>query len=204
MPHRLLNETFDGEALHPLLKWMNPPSTWHIDGARSRLLLEPDAATDFWQETHYGFRLDTGHFLYAEVYGDAVVTASILCHPAHQYDQAGLMARFSSECWLKASAEFEPKGPSHLGAVVTNSGFSDWSLQDFPYGDTLSYYLRIRREGRDFLVEHAAGESGPWNLMRIARLLPGSEPCARIGLYACSPKGSGCRVEARFLRIELP
>ena len=182
MPHRLLNETFDGEALHPLLKWMNPPSTWHIDGARSRLLLEPDAATDFWQETHYGFRLDTGHFLYAEVYGDAVVTASILCHPAHQYDQAGLMARFSSECWLKASAEFEPKGPSHLGAVVTNSGFSDWSLQDFPYGDTLSYYLRIRREGRDFLVEHAAGESGPWNLMRIARLLPGSEPCARIGL----------------------
>jgi len=204
MPHPLLNETFDGAALHPLLKWMNPPSTWRIDGARSRLLLEPDAPTDFWQETHYGFRADNGHFLYAEVHGDTVATAAILCHPAHQYDQAGLMVRFSAECWLKASAEFEPEGPSHLGAVVTNSGFSDWSLQDFPYGDTLSYCLRLRREGRDFLVEHAAGEHGPWNLMRIARLLPGSEPCARIGLYACSPKESGCRVEARFLRIELP
>ncbi len=204
MPHRLLNESFDGDALHPLLQWMNPPAVWRIDPARSRLLVSPDAGTDFWQETHYGFRLDNGHFLSAEVPGDAVATAAILCHPAHQYDQAGLMVRFSEQCWLKASAEYEPDGPSHLGVVVTNSGFSDWSLQDFPYGGALSYCLRIRREGHDFLVEHAAGENGPWNLMRIARLLPNPDHRARIGLYACSPKGSGCRVEARFLRIEFP
>jgi regulation of enolase protein 1 (concanavalin A-like superfamily) len=113
------------------------------------------------------------------------------------------MVRFSSDCWLKASNEFEPEGPSHLGTVVTNFGFSDWSLQDFPYGETRSYSLRVRREGLDLLVEHAATETGPWNLMRIARLHSASEPVAQMGLYACSPKEGGCLVDAGFLRIEI-
>ena len=203
MPSQVINEVFNRETLHPRLKWLNPPSVWEIDHAHSRLLLKPDAATDFWQQTHYGFRVDNGHFLYAEVSGDAIVTAGIRCHPAHQYDQAGLMVRFSSDCWLKASNEFEPEGPSHLGTVVTNFGFSDWSLQDFPYGETRSYSLRVRREGLDLLVEHAATETGPWNLMRIARLHSASEPVAQMGLYACSPKEGGCLVDAGFLRIEI-
>ena len=132
MPSQVIHEKFDRVTLHPFLKWLNPPTAWEIDHAHSRLLLRPDAATDFWQRTHYGFRADNGHFLYAEVSGDAIVTTTVHYDPAHQYDQAGLMVRFSADCWLKASNEFDPPGPSQLGTVVTNFGFSDWSLQNFP------------------------------------------------------------------------
>jgi regulation of enolase protein 1 (concanavalin A-like superfamily) len=39
----------------------------------------------------------------------------------------------SPSCWLKASVEAGAPGqPGQLGVVVTNSGFSDWSTQDFP------------------------------------------------------------------------
>ncbi len=209
MPHILLNETFSDEKLHHQLKWMNPPAVWRIECTRSHLLIEPDGGTDFWQETHYGFRADNGHFLYAEIPGDAIATAKVCYRAEHQYDQAGLMARFSAECWLKTSAEFEPDAPSHLGAVVTKSGFSDWSFQDFPYphlqsADALCTFLRLRRKGRDFLVEHAPDESGPWKLMRITRLAASPEQPCQIGVYACSPKERGCRVEVSFLRIEQP
>jgi uncharacterized protein len=204
MASQAINETFNCETLDPRLKWLNPPAFWEIDRGHSRLLLKPDCSTDFWQQTHYGFRADNGHFLYAEVSGDAIATAGIHIHPAHQYDQAGLMVRFSADCWLKASNEFEPKGPSHLGAVVTNYGFSDWSLQNFPYGERLSFSLRVRRQGMDLLVEHAATKIGPWCPMRICHLHSSSEPLAEIGVYACSPQKAGCLVEVEFLRIETP
>ena len=54
------------------------------------------------------------------------------------------------------------------------------------------------------LVEHAPDESGPWNLMRITGPASGLKQPCQIGLYACSPKEHGCRLEAGFLRIEQP
>lgn len=42
------------------------------------------------------------------------------------------MVQCSPSCWLKASVEAGGPGqPGQLGVVVTNSGFSDWSTQDF-------------------------------------------------------------------------
>ncbi len=209
MPQTLLDETFSREALDPLLKWMNAPSVWRVEPNRLRLLIEPDALTDFWQKTHYGFRVDNGHVLYAEISGDIVVTTGIHCQLAHQYDQAGLMARFSADCWLKASTEFLSDGPSQLGTVVTNNGYSDWSMQSFPYPSLkadagLYYCLRLRREGPDFIVEHAPSASGPWTMMRIAHLASSPDQPCQIGLYTCSPKEAGCRVWVEFLRMERP
>lgn len=152
MPRSLLNETFDADKLHPLLNWTNPPSRWRLDSERSCLIIEPDAKTDFWQKTHYGFQADNGHFLSAEVTGDAIVTAKFRSFPVHQYDQVGLLVRFSQDSWLKSSVEFEDGIPSQLGTVVTNHGYSDWSLEDFPYGDVLTYCLRIRRVGEISLL----------------------------------------------------
>jgi regulation of enolase protein 1 (concanavalin A-like superfamily) len=203
MHRTLLHETFGGTTLHPALRWLNPPPAWRLDPATSRLVVHTAAETDFWQRTHYGFRSDNGHFLYAEVPGDAEITAKIHSFPAHQYDQAGLMLRFSSECWLKTSVEFEPQGLSQLGAVVTNHGHSDWSLQDFVYDGSPVYCLRIRREGEDFFVEYARDQAGPWRLLRLAHLLVESGTPALAGFYACSPKGPGYRAEAEHLRIEL-
>jgi regulation of enolase protein 1 (concanavalin A-like superfamily) len=203
MQDLFLNETFSGPGLSPRLQWLNPPSNWRLDARSARLTVQPGAGTDFWQRTHYGFRFDNGHFLFAEIPGDFVITATVHAFPVHQYDQAGVMVRASADCWLKTSVEFEPDGPSQLGVVVTNDGYSDWSMQDFPSGAGAGYCLRVGRTGQDFLVEHSADLDGPWHLLRVAHLFAKPGPlCA--GFYACSPKGPGFRAEAALLRIEIP
>src|SRR5262245_27547310 len=122
--------------------------------------------------------------------GNFVMTTRVRFHPVHQYDQAGLMVRVSPSCWLKTSVEYEPDGPSRLGAVVTNKGYSDWSTQD--YTPTASeVWLRIRREGSDYHTL-ASADGRAWSQLRIARLLddPGAVAVAS-GLYACAPRGKG-------------
>ncbi len=211
-----LNESFDSETFNSLLSWHNPPARWRVDCERSRLVIEPDAGTDFWQRTHYGFRAGNGHLLKAEIHGDAVIGSRFQSYPVHQYDQAGLMVWFSDDCWLKTSVEFENVGPSQLGAVVTNAGFSDWSMQDFDPHEAggnasagavasttavLSYCLRIRRSGEDFAVEYRPADEGAWKMIRLAHLRPAPEyPCFG-GIYACSPKGGGFRAEVEYLTI---
>jgi regulation of enolase protein 1 (concanavalin A-like superfamily) len=193
-----LNERFNGPALDARLKWMNPPPAWSLKPAG--LIVRPAAATDFWQQTHYGFRADNGHFLYLEVSGDFSVMTKVRFHPVHLYDQAGLMVRVGASCWIKTSVEYESKGPSKLGAVVTNAGYSDWSLQDFPRAQK-QVELRIRREAQDFLVECRRGAGRNWELLRMAHLHQGASRPIQCGLYACSPKGSGFRAKFEFLRI---
>ena len=165
----ILDERFTQPAFDRRLQWQNPPPTWGVDSARSALAVQPAGATDFWQETHYGFRADSGHFLFAELGGDFTITTQVRFQPVHQYDQAGLMLRLDAHCWIKTSVEYEPRGPARLGAVVTNHGFSDWSVQDFPR-DTREVSLRIRKEAQDFIVEFAENETSEWKLLRIARV----------------------------------
>jgi len=198
MVETILNERFNGPSLDARLRWLNPPPAWSVESAR--LVIRPAAKTDFWQQTHYGFRADNGHFLHLEIAGDFTVTTKVRFRPAHQYDQAGLMVRIGPACWIKTAAEYESEGPSKLGAVVTNHGRSDWSLQDFPRGRN-EVRLRIRREARDFVVEWARGTGGSWRLLRIAYLHEGAGQPLQCGLYACSPKGGGFRAEFDFLRV---
>ena len=47
-----LNETFNKEALDSRLGWLHSPSSWRLDLGRSRLVIEPDSGTDFWQKTY--------------------------------------------------------------------------------------------------------------------------------------------------------
>jgi regulation of enolase protein 1 (concanavalin A-like superfamily) len=199
MAQNILNERFKGPALDGRLQWLNPPLAWSMEPAG--LVVRPAAETDFWQQTHYGFRADNGHFLYLEVAGDFSVTTKVRFQPAHLYDQAGLMVRVRPSCWIKTSVEYESKGPSKLGAVVTNLGYSDWSLQDFPRRQK-QVQLRIRRAARDFLVEWKGGEGKDWQLLRVAHLHEGADRRMQCGLYVCSPKGSGFRADFGFLRID--
>jgi len=198
MAETLLNERFSGSRLDARLRWLNPPAAWSVESAG--LVVRPAAETDFWQQTHYGFRADNGHFLHLEVAGDFSVTTKVRFHPAHPYDQAGLMVRVGPSCWIKTSVEYESEGPSKLGAVVTNRGFSDWSLQDFPRAPN-EVRLRIRREAQDFLVEWASGAGESWELLRVAHLHEGAGQPVQCGLYACSPKGGGFRAEFEFLEV---
>jgi regulation of enolase protein 1 (concanavalin A-like superfamily) len=196
MSAQLIFEEFDSGTFDPRLAWRCPPQKWSID--KSHLAIEPDAKTDFWQRTHYGFEADNGHFLYCTRDDDFVLSTRLRFFPIHQYDQAGLMVRLSPECWLKTSVEFEPGGPSQLGAVVTNAGYSDWSTQSFAAsGEDLA--LRIRRENDDFIVEYSVAT---WNQIRMAHLhIPAQTPI-QCGLYACCPKESGFRAEFDFFKVE--
>lgn len=180
MKNNKLIETFEQEQLNEKLKWHHEPSNWHLKNEQLRIF--PDANTDFWQKTHYGFQADNGHFLYAIVNGDFVMETNVQCNFKHQYDQAGLMVRVSDQCWIKSSVEFESEEPNRLGAVVTNHGFSDWSTQDV--GDLSDYKLRVIRKGSDYKVEYF--KSNNWIQLRIFHLF--DEPVVMVGIYACSPK----------------
>jgi uncharacterized protein len=195
-----LDENFDANEFDSRVRWLNGSGVWRVDAASSVLVLEPDAGTDFWRKTHYGFEADNCQFLSAPVAGDFVVTGKVRFHPVHQYDQAGLLVRVDGTCWIKTSVEYECDDPPRLGVVVTNGGYSDWSVQNFdPARKEL--WLRISRKGSDFLVEHSSnGEA--WELLRVAHLSMNEAASMDCGLYACSPKGPGFRAEFDLLRIE--
>jgi regulation of enolase protein 1 (concanavalin A-like superfamily) len=191
-------ERFDRPALNPALRWHCEPARWGVDPARPCLWIEPDAGTDFWQRTHYGFEADNGHFLFATAAGDFALETKVTLRPVHQYDQAGLMVRVSPSCWLKTSVEYEPEGPGLLGAVVTNAGYSDWSTQEVPRG-LEDVWFRVRMEAGDCLVD-ASLDGRDWRQIRMARLLERrGDLTVDCGPYACSPKGAGFRAEFHFL-----
>jgi regulation of enolase protein 1 (concanavalin A-like superfamily) len=191
-----LDESFVAAALDARLVWHAPPPRWET--GPHGLLVAPATGTDFWQGTHYGFRVDNGHALLAEMPGDGVLETRVRTRPVHQYDQAGLMVRLSPASWLKCSVEFEPGEPSRLGAVVTNAGWSDWSTQDIDPVRGQDVAFRVTRKGANYLVEAApAGER--WSQIRLGRLHDDQGGPVRAGLYACSPKGAG--FEARFERL---
>lgn len=192
---------FQSSTLDERLKWHCEPQRWNVDPSAACLRISPDAGTDFWQRTHYGFEADNGHFLYLEAVGDFVLTTRVTSRPVHQYDQAGLMVRVSSACWIKTSVEYEPAGPNRLGAVVTNHQYSDWSTQPLAQDQT-TVWFRLRLEGRDCIVE-SSFDGRDWTQIRMAPLLdhtPGHP--IRCGLYACSPKAAGCEAEFSVLKFE--
>ena len=196
-----LYEAFTSPTLDPRLHWFEEPAWWRVDPGVRRLTLRPDAATDFWQRTHYGFQADNGHFLHLRAMGDFVLTTRVTSRFAHQYDQAGLMLRLSPACWLKTSVEYEPDGANRLGAVVTNGGYSDWSTQPLAKEiDTV--WLRVRAEASDVLVD-ASLDGAAWEQIRMARLHEReAAPAVFCGLYACSPKAAGFEAAFAFLRFE--
>jgi uncharacterized protein len=199
----VIEEIFDKPELSPQLTWLNEPKVWSVDTAAHRLVVLPDAETDFWQKTHYGFAADNGHFLHTRVRGDFTLWAEVVFHPRHQYDQAGLMVRYSSDCWLKTSVEYEPEGPAKLGVVVTGGGYSDWSVQDFPR-ERNTVELRVRRAAGDFLVDYREHAAAEWNMIRMAHLAGVEQMEAQCGLYACSPKAAGFRAEFADPKIAQP
>ena len=71
----LIDECFAGPLLPPLLSWSGEPEGWRLtpDG----LVVAPAANTDFWQRTHYGFRVDRGPCLLAPVRGDFTMETEV-------------------------------------------------------------------------------------------------------------------------------
>jgi hypothetical protein len=164
------------------------------------LLLRTRARTDFWQQTHYGFRRDDGHFLHRPVAGDFIATLALRITPNARYDQAGLMVRVDADRWIKAAIEHDPDGPAMLGAVVTRDALSDWSMR--PAAQPATQYYSIRRQGLDYTL-FARLDDGPWERLRLTRLHAASDESVLVGPYACSPTGEGCVVVVQDFQVEI-
>ena len=195
-----LVEDFDGQ-IDIRLKWFCMPTKWTLEN--ESLVIYPEAKTDFWQRTHYGFQNDNGHFLYAEMEGDFILTTKVHFSPTNQYDQAGLIIRLSPDFWIKTSIEFEPETPNRLGAVVTRHGYSDWSTQDIA-NNIRDYQLRIRREGDDYIIQYRPSDQASWTQIRMAHLENEKQAPVQCGLYACSPIEAGFKTQFEYLKLEVP
>lgn len=150
--------------------------------------------TDFWQRTDYGFQKDDGHFLFKRVKGDFVMTAETSFKGEVIYDQCGIMVRYDSDNWIKASTEFENEKFSHLGAVVTNNGYSDWSTCEIPPTVSKITYF-IERKGNDFTIKAKLGD-GDFTQIRVTHFMCEKEEIM-VGVYACSPQREGfvCQIK---------
>ena len=115
MSEHVLHEPFGGPALDRRLAWLNEPARWSLV-AGTGLRIAPDAGTDFWQRTHYGFRADSGHALLALLDGDLVMTTHVRFAPVHQYDQAGLMVRFAPSVGSRRRSSTSPTGRAASGS----------------------------------------------------------------------------------------
>lgn len=181
---------------------MNVPEYYKINDNRS-FIVRSKAKTDFWLKTHYGFEVMNGHVFYNEMMTDFQAEVQLCMDPNSKYDQAGLFVMISEKCWLKTSLEYIPDGPSHLGAVVTNNGYSDWSTQDFPTElATQQLHFRIVRKRGDYIIY--VKNSCQWEQIRIAHLMEdiGNAP-VKIGFYTCSPsKNNGFETEFLDFTIE--
>ena len=196
----ILNEQFDQKQLNQELNWLNEPINWAVDGPEEKLVIKTDQEKDFWQKTHYGFQRDDGHFLYLKTDKNFRMTTKMTAHPQNQYDQAGLMVRFSEDYWVKASLEYLGDEPSKLGAVVTNNGYSDWSTQ-LVDTDEIKLFYRLSKIGQVIYVDFS-WDGTDWQQIRVAHLaVPEKEP-VMAGIYACSPQGKDQEVHVEFLKIE--
>lgn len=179
--------------------WLNAPAA--ASATPGGLLVRTRPRTDFWQRTHYGFRRDDGHLLWRAVAGDFRAEVGLRLMPNAKYDQAGLMVRRSEADWLKTSLEFEPGGPSHLGVVATQGGYSDWSMGPVPFSAGVPLGFRVERRSADYTF-HAKVGAKPWVRIRLLHLQADDGAPLMVGPYACSPDGEGCQVLFHTWRVE--
>jgi len=171
--------------------WHNEPPAWSdSDGI---LTVTTARETDFWNNTFYGFRRNTGHFYAEPVEGDFSAELEISANYAELYDQAGLMLRVDEDNWLKTGVEFTD-GFMHFSVVVTRDDQSDWSVMRLEGASSQMVTLRLTRHGESLRVQVLI--DGQWRLVRLAFLrMPAS---VEIGRMCCSPVGEGLQV--RFER----
>jgi len=168
-------------------KWLNPPPAAIVVG--DDLLVTAAAGSDFWQETSYGFRRDSGHALLAPFEEETAVEVSFVVDYSELYDQAGLLVRVNERTWIKAGVEVSD-GLPQLSAVVTH-GRSDWSVAPVPTWAGTEVTVRASWTSGT-LTLRACAAGNPWRLLRLAPFLSGA--IASAGPYCCAPEREGLTV----------
>ena len=184
--------------------WLNPPPAWSVESGGILHATSGDR-TDFWQETHYGFRRDNGHALLQAVEGAFTATLTFDGDYDALYDQAGLMLRAGPRAWIKFGIE-QTDGIAHLSVVATYAGRSDWSAQPIRLNGPVT--LRATRLGDALLLQWCPDSGGAhWHMVRLAPVPSGdgaeSTPL-RAGPYICAPERSGFTARFHHLSIAAP
>lgn len=176
--------------------WLNEPKQWAAPG--ESLHIVTDGNTDFWQETHYGFRRDNGHFLGFPT-GDAF-TAEIRVRGDFQalYDQAGMMVRIDAQHWVKAGIEFSD-GRAMLGSVLTDRR-SDWATAPYEH-DPRDFWIRATVANGTLRLQ-VSHDGNVWPLMRLAPFPKASSYL--VGPMACTPERAGLEVAFSTFRLAPP
>lgn len=175
-----------GDVMWPeKMTWLNPPPFATRDEAGLHVITADRG--DFWRDTYYGFRHDTGHALLAQAGAEFSCEVRVSADYTAQYDQAGLMIRSDAAHWIKAGVEFV-NGHPYLATVVT-LGKSDWSQMPLTgFAGHLS--LRLTRIGDAIWVQYRLAED--WAMFRLAHFPPALTVAA--GPATCSPTREGLQV----------
>lgn len=167
-------------------EWTRAPQNYSVN--RDKVVIETQPATDLWQRTYYLFRNDNAPLLQIkteeEFFSFAVKTDFL---STHRFDQCGIVMYLDSDNWLKASVEYENEKSQHLGSVVTNNGFSDWSTTEIDASHKTVWY-RLSRRKQDFKIE-CSFDGKDFKQMRICHMF-NAQKAIRVGIYACSPENS--------------
>lgn len=180
-----------------LWNWTRKPNNFSISDEKIEIISEPK--TDLWQRTYYHFRNDNAPLLQistSEKFFSFTVKTEF--DSKHRFDQCGIIMYLDSENWIKASIEYENEKFQHLGAVVTNNGYSDWSTTEID-ANIKSMWYRLSRREDDFKIECSI-DGKEFKQMRICHINKATDKI-NFGIYACSPEDSSFK--ATFTKMEI-
>ena len=184
---------FDTEKL----QWTREPGVYTVSDGKIEIVTEP--YTDLWQRTYYHFQNDNAPVLQMETdeqYFSFTVKTEF--ESKHRYDQCGIAMYLDSDNWLKGSVEYENENFQHLGSVVTNNGYSDWSTTEIA-ANIHSMWYRLSRREDDYCIE-CSDDGINFHQMRVCHMWKGGGT-VRFGVYACSPENSSFK--ATFTHMAL-
>lgn len=180
-----------------LWNWTRKPNNFSISDEKIEIVSEPK--TDLWQRTYYHFINDNAPLLQistSEKFFSFTVKTQF--DSKHRFDQCGIIMYLDSENWIKASIEYENEKFQHLGAVVTNNGYSDWSTTEID-ANIKSMWYRLSRREDDFKIECSI-DGKEFKQMRICHINKATDKI-NFGIYACSPEDSSFK--ATFTKMEI-
>lgn len=180
-----------------LWNWTRKPNNFSISDEKIEIVSEPK--TDLWQRTYYHFRNDNAPLLQistSEKFFSFTVKTQF--DSKHRFDQCGIIMYLDSENWIKASIEYENEKFQHLGTVVTNNGYSDWSTTEID-ANIKSMWYRLSRREDDFKIECSL-DGKEFKQMRICHINKATDKI-NFGIYACSPEDSSFK--ATFTKMEI-
>jgi uncharacterized protein len=92
------------------LQWFNQPEEWDFDGKTLTMFVTPQ--TDYWQESHYGFKVDDGPFFFEmragefEVVNDKINISAVVTHQKSDWSMVEL-PDVPPAVWLKIKRQLD-------------------------------------------------------------------------------------------------